>query len=900
MKNFLSIAALLLFAQAGVSQNNKIVQHNFIFSTDSLAGFDELAAKNSAISEGFLGEEFKVRMWSLKRSYVNSKYGITPKIHKYKNSSYNLRPSSAAVCVNEDFEASSPGVITTANQIAGWTLSSGLNQFPANSCSMTTSGAPSESELISASGYIDPVIGAVYPIYSVFGTASNSGNTVNPGITNMYGSKFLRLNSNINNYSIEKISKTIVVTPANCLFQFAFISVFSTGHTCCDAGALKINLINATTSSPITCPNFSISAPSSACASSTDAPTYYATGSGVPATPSTPLVFNKWKIGSVDLSAYIGQNITIEMLASDCTAGGHYGYAYIDAQCSPMAMTFNNNPVSAANPAIIFPTCGATTFTLTAPPGLGPYSWAGVGVNPPYNTPAFTNQTFTTNFAGTYTLTMNPIGSCLPLTKVVTLSVSPSPTPLSIMGNTAICSAAASTLTANGANTYTWSTGSNSNSVILSPSITTSYTVSGTDVNGCTSSANFTVNVGPINLTVSGSNIVCSGSSATFTLNGASSYSLNSAACASTINVLPTVTTNYTISGSNSPSCVNSQTFNVFVNTSCADVWPGDANSDGVANNLDVLELGLHLTQTGPPRASTSNLWQSYFANNWIGFISNGKNVSHSNCNGDGIIDLNDTLAIYNNYNLTHSFKNNNANISNPQITIVPDQSFVPSGQWGTASIYLGDAANSITNLNGAAFNITFFNTFPIANDSVYVDFPVSFLNANNQNLHFRKKQYNNGVINVATTHTNNINVNGDGKIAVFHFKVDPGFLGYDQFHFGLSVAYKSDANGIVTPLTIGVDTITNVGIPNGLKENNLENNIYLFPNPTRGLMSIKSNSEIKKVEVINIAGQILLTENAKGNSHQLNLESLAKGIYFVKIYNVSGQVGIKKVVTKD
>ncbi len=899
MKNFLSIAALLLFTQAGISQNNKIVQHNYIFSTDSLAGFDEVAAKNSAISEGFLGEEFKVRMWSLKRAYVNSKYGITPKIHKYTNSSYNLRPSSAAVCVNEDFEASAPGMITTANQIAGWTLSSGLNQFPSTSCNMTTTGAPAESELISASGYIDPVIGAVYPIYSVFGTGSNSGNTVNPGITNMYGSKFLRLNSNINNYSIEKISKTIVVTPANCLFQFAFITVFSTGHTCCDAGAMKINLINATTSSPITCPNFTISAPSSACASSTDAPAYYNTQSGTPATTASALVFNKWKIGSVDLSAYMGQNITIEMLASDCTAGGHYGYAYIDAQCSPMAMTFNNNPVSAANPAVTFPTCGATTFTITAPPGLGPYSWAGVGVNPPYNTPAFTNQTFTTNFAGTYTLIMNPIGSCAPTTKTITLAFSAAPSPLSITGNTAICSAAPATISVSGANTYTWSTGSNAASLVLSPTVTTNYTVQGTDVNGCISSTSLTINVGAVNVTVAGQNIVCIGSSTTFTLNGASSYSLNSVPCANTVNILPTTTSNYTVSASTSPSCVNSQTFNVFVNSSCADVWPGDANSDGFANNLDILELGLHLTQTGPPRASTSNLWQSYFANNWIGFISNGKNLSHSNCNGDGIIDLNDTLAIYNNYNLTHTFKNNNANVINPQINIVPDQAVVHSGQWGTASVYLGDSANAITAINGVAFNVDFDKTY-LVQDSVYLDFPISFLNANNQNLHFRKKQFNSGVIYSATTHTTNINVNGYGKIATFHFKVSQSLSFDTLFHFNLSLANQSNANGIISSLAM--NSATNVAIGNtvGIKENNLENTIYLFPNPTRGSVTIKSNSEIKKVEVITIAGQILVTENAKGNSHQLNLESFAKGIYFVKIYNVSGQVGMKKVITKE
>ena len=43
--------------------------------------------------------------------------------------------------------------------------------------------------------------------------------------------------------------------------------------------------------------------------------------------------------------------------------------------------------------------------------------------------------------------------------------------------------------------------------------------------------------------------------------------------------------------------CINSQTVSLTVNNTCADVWPGDANSDGTADNLDVLELGLHYTK---------------------------------------------------------------------------------------------------------------------------------------------------------------------------------------------------------------------------------------------------------------------------------------------------------------
>lgn len=108
-------------------------------------------------------------------------------------------------------------------------------------------------------------------------------------------------------------------------------------------------------------------------------------------------------------------------------------------------------------------------------------------------------------------------------------------------------------------------------------------------------------------------------------------------------------------------------------------------------------------------RTITSNNWQSYFSNNWAGTITNGKNLNHSDCNGDGIIDNNDTLAIFNNYGLTHAFKPVQTTILNPQLSVVADQVAVIKGNWGSSSVYLGDAGNPINNINGIPYQLIFF-----------------------------------------------------------------------------------------------------------------------------------------------------------------------------------------------
>jgi hypothetical protein len=275
-----------------------------------------------------------------------------------------------------------------------------------------------------------------------------------------------------------------------------------------------------------------------------------------------------------------------------------------------------------------------------------------------------------------------------------------------------------------------------------------------------TSDISILLNRGKPNVTISASaNSLCIGSGVTLQGNGAHTYSWSTGDTTVVNYQMPLTDMNYIVTGTGINYCVNTQTINVFVDNTCADVWPGDANSDGRADNVDILELGLHYTQTGSPRASTSNNWQSYFANNWTGTITNGKNLNHSDCNGDGIINNDDTLAIYNNYGLTHTFKSAQTNTVNPQLSIVPDQAAVVKGNWGTASIYVGDAVTSISNINGLAFTVDFDNSLIEAN-SIYIEYQNSFLDAG-QNLHFRKLDFANGKIFTATTHTVNNNVSG-------------------------------------------------------------------------------------------------------------------------------------------
>jgi len=335
----------------------------------------------------------------------------------------------------------------------------------------------------------------------------------------------------------------------------------------------------------------------------------------------------------------------------------------------------------------------------------------------------------------------------------------------------------------------------------------------------------------------------------------------------------------------------------IVIDNTCSYVWPGDANSDGLADNLDVLELGLHYTQTGAPRVTNSNVWQSYFANNWAGTITNGSNLNHSDCNGDGIINDDDTLAIYNNYGLTHTFKPAQTTTVNPQLSVVPDQAMVTKGNWGTASIYLGDATTNINNINGVAFTIDFDNTL-IEPSNVWIDYQNSFIDAS-QNLYFRKLDFANSKLFTASTHTVSNNVSGFGKIATLHYQILSSLATDQVLTIGLSQANQSNATGIITPLTTGTGTLMAIGTSVGVKEVLMSGNVLISPNPTNGLLNINFSTmpQNTKIEIYNGIGALVLSETMSNKNNTINITDLSNGMYFMKVLEGNRVVAVKKVV---
>jgi hypothetical protein len=134
---------------------------------------------------------------------------------------------------------------------------------------------------------------------------------------------------------------------------------------------------------------------------------------------------------------------------------------------------------------------------------------------------------------------------------------------------TTVCSGQSDTLRGGGGSTYVWSGGSGAitNGVGFSPTATKTYTVVGTDTNGCTNKASITITVNPLpTLTVTAtSSVVCFGQTTTLNASGASTYTWNTGATGSSAVVTPAGITIYTVTGTNTNGCKNTKTYTVTI-----------------------------------------------------------------------------------------------------------------------------------------------------------------------------------------------------------------------------------------------------------------------------------------------------------------------------------------------
>lgn len=268
------------------------------------------------------------------------------------------------------------------------------------------------------------------------------------------------------------------------------------------------------------------------------------------------------------LNARIGINLTPGSYYFVIDGGGSANYSdYGSMGQYHIKITSNNVPSILSNFNSLAPYCTAQAVTFTDNSSGSPtaWSWTLTGASPATST--LNNFQASYNSPGIYSVSLSASAgtnvSC-GITKTIQINATPSVNVVSSSG--AICLGQTSTLTASGANTYLWNNNATTAGVIVSPVSNTNYTVTGTS-NNCSQTKTISLNVNPLpNVFTSISNsLICDGDTAVVSATGALTYTWSTSVTGSSISVSPSITTIYTVTGSDVNGCTNTSTIQLVV-----------------------------------------------------------------------------------------------------------------------------------------------------------------------------------------------------------------------------------------------------------------------------------------------------------------------------------------------
>lgn len=393
--------------------------------------------------------------------------------------------------------------------------------------------------------------------------ASNNGpfcttsSTINLSASNVAGATYSWTGPNGYTSSSQNPSNiSLPSTPGS--YTFTVVATLGTGT--CNASTTVVIGSGPTVTVPANmnvCNNASV--PATTFTSTSTGTTYSWTNSN----PSIGLAAS----GTGNLPAFTATNATTSAASATITvtpsANGCVG--------TPSSFTINIAPTPTMNTVTNIVACHGTSVPETAfgstLPGIT-YAWTntnpatGIAASGTGNIPAFNaSNAGTTPVNGQITVTPS-LATCAGTPLTLNVTINPLPTVEAGSPQT-VCAGTQVTLSGTGAATYTWDNGVTNNTPFAAAN-TLTYTVTGTDANGCSNTDNVTISVFPYPVINAGQDQqICIGQSVTLTGTGSTNWNNG---VSDGIPFSPTATQTYTLTATDANNCQTTDQVIVTVN----------------------------------------------------------------------------------------------------------------------------------------------------------------------------------------------------------------------------------------------------------------------------------------------------------------------------------------------
>ncbi|GJM36017.1 MAG: hypothetical protein DHS20C18_50180 [Saprospiraceae bacterium] len=336
------------------------------------------------------------------------------------------------------------------------------------------------------------------------------------------------------------------------------------------------------------------------------------------------------------------------------------------------------------------------------------------------------------------------------------------------------------------------------------------------------------------------------------------------------------------------------------INTNLCDtdcVWPGDINNDGLVDLLDFLSLPFGIGQTGPPRLDQSISWNGKSADIWgttlNEYLTPGIDGKHADSNGDGMINLQDTLSICQNWGLSHNV-GSGAPITPEQtqnISIQPHiAAFNVQGDGASMRldiVLIKEPFESVRNI-GCVVPLPFLKEA----DSVSILLNTDCFGEEVSSL--VKYDQTNQKVNIGINSGTPAGINCDsiviGSLNIIIEDVVP--IDTNQLFSVIQPIIIRPNGQIITPIdaqtSLSVDFFTGLYDLTGAKD---PIEVTLYPNPTRETLFIQSTPALAMpldISIYNSQGNLLKVHSIHSFGDAIQVSELSPGVYFIRGKNKS------------
>lgn len=322
-------------------------------------------------------------------------------------------------------------------------------------------------------------------------------------------------------------------------------------------------------------------------------------------------------------------------------------------------------------------------------------------------------------------------------------------------------------------------------------------------------------------------------------------------------------------------------------------VWPGDANFDGVANNHDILPVGLAYGRTGPARPYAGTLWQATPAFAFGDTTPGGIDMAHADTDGNRIVGASDTAAILLNYNLQHN-KTSSSDSLGCLLFIQTPSLPVSVGDTLRLPVFLGVDTAAVDSAYGLAFSINYTQRLV---DSGKVRFHIpdsTWLGSRAELLSIQYDSYTTSKIDLGITRTSHTNRASFGQIARMDIVVIDDIIGkkvlqdtlelrFEDIELVTAAGYRVEVNGIPSSIIVEDEDVTTGHIPDAFEKTKI------YPRPVSDRLIIDHPSSGSwKAELYNVQGKLLMTFDGNSGINSIPMSGYKPGVYLLRLQQQS------------